>query len=174
MPKNVEVKTETTTMWKEEFMRLWEQEYQTTMRLLKAYPEDKLNLRPHSKLRTAGELAWSFTNGEAWMVNGCITGKFDMGGAPQHPESMKEIIANFERVHQDAMNKVRNMSESDLEKTVKFFTGPKQISDVKCKDLLNFMILDQVHHRGQMSIYLRIAGGMVPSVYGPTADEPWT
>lgn len=51
--------------------------------------------------------------------------------------------------------------------------APKQMGDVRRGDLLQMMVMDNVHHRGQFSVYLRMAGGKVPSIYGPTADEPW-
>jgi uncharacterized damage-inducible protein DinB len=52
-------------------------------------------------------------------------------------------------------------------------TAPKTIGDVPKIDLLWMVLHDQIHHRGQFSIYLRMADGKVPSIYGPTADEPW-
>jgi uncharacterized damage-inducible protein DinB len=51
--------------------------------------------------------------------------------------------------------------------------GPGQVADVPVADMLWIMLLDAVHHRGQLSVYLRMAGGKVPSIYGPSADEPW-
>ncbi len=175
MPKNVEIKpTEgTAESFKREFLRTWELEYQTTMRLLKVFPEDKVDLRPHEKLRSARELVWSFTNGEAWMVNGCIKGEFDLGKPPDPPSTMKEIIQNYEKVHADAVAKVKRMDDEDLDRMIKFFVAPKKMGDVNCKDMLWMMILDLIHHRGQLTIYQRLAGGKVPSIYGPTADEPW-
>ena len=173
MPKQIEATPDTTMMWKDEFLRVWEREYQTTLKVLKAYPEGKGDLRPHEKLRTARELVWGFTNGESWMVNGILTGKFDVGEAINPPSSMREIVSNFEKVHTDAMTKVRRMTETELNKMVNFFVAPRKMGDVKATDLLAMMVMDQVHHRGQISIYLRIADGKVPSIYGPTADESW-
>lgn len=50
---------------------------------------------------------------------------------------------------------------------------PKQMGDFRKADVLWMMMMDAVHHRGQFSVYLRMAGGKVPSIYGPSADEPW-
>jgi uncharacterized damage-inducible protein DinB len=175
MPK-VEAKPEIATIWKDEFLRVWDQEYQTTLKILKAYPENKVSLRPHEKLRTAAELAWGFTNGEAWMVNGILTGKFggvDSAEPVNPPSTMREIVSNYERVHSDATAKVRRMNEHDLNRTINFFVGPNKMGEIKVTDLLAMMVMDGVHHRGQLSVYLRMAGGKVPSIYGPTADEPW-
>jgi len=62
---------------------------------------------------------------------------------------------------------------AQLETTVKFVTGPKKMSDLRRLDVLWFLLNDQIHHRGQLSVYLRMAGGKVPSIYGPSGDEKW-
>jgi uncharacterized damage-inducible protein DinB len=54
-----------------------------------------------------------------------------------------------------------------------FFTAPKQTGEVPKIQVAWLMLCDQIHHRGQFSVYMRIAGAKVPSIYGPTADEPW-
>lgn len=175
MPKNTDVKTmtEIPVSVRDMILHTWDQEYQTTMRLLKAYPEDKLDLKPHEKLRTAREIAWTIVSNEPWMINGILAGSFEGGETPMPPKTMREIITNFERVHREMIGRVKTMNDHDLNRNIKFFVGPNQMGDVKIGDLLSMLVLDQVHHRGQLSVYLRIAGGKMPSIYGPTADEPW-
>ncbi|NIP58360.1 MAG: hypothetical protein GWM92_04890 [Gemmatimonadetes bacterium] len=56
---------------------------------------------------------------------------------------------------------------------MRFFTGPGTTGEIPRIDWLWFLLNDQIHHRGQFSIYLRMADGQVPSIYGPSADEPW-
>ena len=60
-----------------------------------------------------------------------------------------------------------------IHQTVKFMTGPKQMGDLRKIDVLWWLLMDSVHHRGQMSVYLRLADAKVPSIYGPSADESW-
>jgi uncharacterized damage-inducible protein DinB len=57
---------------------------------------------------------------------------------------------------------------------VAFLSGPRQPADFPTMHFLWFILMDAVHHRGQFSVYLRMSGAQVPSIYGPTADEPWT
>ena len=64
-------------------------------------------------------------------------------------------------------------SEEALNKTVQFPVGPGKMGDFRAMDVLWTSLMDQVHHRGQFSVYLRLAGAKVPSIYGPSADEPW-
>jgi uncharacterized damage-inducible protein DinB len=68
---------------------------------------------------------------------------------------------------------VKGMRDEQFSETVKFPVAPKTIGDVPKGQFLWMLLCDQIHHRGQFSIYLRMAGGKVPSIYGPTADEPW-
>lgn len=56
---------------------------------------------------------------------------------------------------------------------VKFPSGPGQMADWPLPKFLWMTLCDQIHHRGQFSVYLRIAGGKVPAIHGPSADEPW-
>ena len=65
------------------------------------------------------------------------------------------------------------MPDERLLESVKFFTGPKTLGDVRRLDFAWFLLMDEIHHRGQFSIYLRMADGIVPSIYGPSGDEPW-
>ncbi|MDH3251959.1 MAG: DinB family protein [Ignavibacteria bacterium] len=157
---------------KDMFINAWDNESKTTARVLKAYPEAKLDLKPSEKSRTARELAWTIVGGEM-VVGQTLDGKIDFTPGPPPPATMKEIVQTYEKVHADVLNKVKNMSDKDLETPIKFFTAPKQMGDIPRSKLLWFILMDNVHHRGQLSVYLRMAGGKLPSIYGPTADEPW-
>ena len=160
----------------DQFLATFEREQATTMRVLRAFPEDKADLRPAEKCKTALELAWLFAR-EQDMLEKALTTGFDWSsppkGGPAMPGTMPEIVdaleAGYERV-------VRHLRESDpaaLPRTVSFFTAPRTIGDIPTMTFLWFMLHDQIHHRGQFSIYLRMAGAKVPSIYGPSADEPW-
>jgi uncharacterized damage-inducible protein DinB len=61
-----------------------------------------------------------------------------------------------------------------LEGTVTFYVAKGVLGDMTVSDFAWFMLFDQIHHRGQLAVYVRMAGGKVPSIYGPSADEPWT
>ena len=84
-------------------------------------------------------------------------------------ETLDELIADFENETSKVLNLFEKMSEADLGKTVQFagmtFTADR---------FALMMLLDQVHHRGQLSVYVRMAGGKVPSIYGPLADDSST
>ncbi|MGQ0766559.1 MAG: DinB family protein [Gemmatimonadota bacterium] len=158
------------------FLDAYEREHATTMKVLRAYPTDKLDLTPHEKCKTARDLAWVFVleRGLGHMVfNNAFASGMPPLEMPKAPESWDTILAEVEKSHNQFGDLVRNTAEEKLFEQVRFFTGPKALSDVGRIDFLWFLLHDEIHHRGQFSIYLRMAGGKVPSIYGPSADEPW-
>ena len=83
------------------------------------------------------------------------------------------MIAAFERATATVQQKVAAMPDERMSAMIRFFTGPGTLSDVPLAQIMWLMLLDSVHHRGQLSVYLRMTGGKVPSIYGPSHDEPW-
>ena len=159
---------------KQKFQEAWDRESALTLKLLKAYPQDKMELKPHPSCRSAKELAWTFVFegvGGAQAVQGEM--KFPPPGLPPMPANWQGMIGEVERALKLMGDKVKTVDDAQLNTTVKFMTGPKQVSDLRRLDVLWFMLNDQIHHRGQLSVYLRVAGGKVPSIYGPSKDEPW-
>lgn len=161
---------------KDVFLENYDREHETTMRVLRAYPEDQLDLKPHARSNSARDLAWTFVlerglGTKVW--NDEFSKGFAGGKPPSPPETWSDQLAALEQAHKDFRELVASASDEDLEQTVKFFTAPKTMGDIRRLDWLWFLLHDQIHHRGQFSVYLRMAGGKVPSIYGPTADEPW-
>ncbi len=161
---------------KEQFLASYDREHATTMRVLRAYPTDQLDLRPHEKCKTARELAWIFVL-ERGLGRTVFNNEFGTrppsGAPPAPPESWEALLGALEQAHKDFGDLVRSTPDEELSQNVKFFTAPKTMGDIPRMTWLWFLLNDQIHHRGQFSIYLRMAGGKVPSIYGPTADEPW-
>jgi uncharacterized damage-inducible protein DinB len=161
---------------RQQFLTTFEREHATTLRVLRAYPPDKLDLRPSAKNKTARELAWIFVL-EQGMAEKALTTGFDWSVPPQAPpsppDSLEAIISAFDAGHKRVVDIVRKMPDAQFGETVSFLVAPQKMGDIPKMDFLWFLLMDQVHHRGQFSVYLRMADGKVPSIYGPTADEPW-
>ncbi len=157
---------------KDLLLEAWNREYLTTLKVLKAYPQNKPDFKPHERSRSARELAWTFVMEEK-AIAGALNGQIDFGNFPSPPATLPEVLISYEKSHSDLVGRINNLTETDLSRTVKFPVGPKQMGDIRLQELLQKMVMDNVHHRGQFSVYLRMAGGKVPSIYGPTADEPW-
>jgi uncharacterized damage-inducible protein DinB len=162
---------------KQRFLETFDHEHEITMRLLKAYPADQLDLRPHPKLKTAKELAFVFVlecglGTKVWHDE-FAKGVVSPGDTPKPPDDWKALLAALEQAHKGFRELVDKTSDNDLVAYVHFFKGPKTMGEISRMDWAWFLLHDQIHHRGQFSIYVRLAGGKVPSIYGPTADEPW-
>ncbi len=162
---------------KQQFLDVFDTEHAKTMRVLRAYPTDKLDLRPHTMCKNARELAFMFAL-EAAIQEKVLTTGLDLEGMraarPAPPDAWDGVLDAVEQGYQRLRTLVNDIEEDRLYDTFKFFTGPKTIGDYRKIDFLWMLLHDQIHHRGQFSIYLRMAGGKVPSIYGPSADEPWT
>ncbi len=146
------------------------------MRVLRSYPPDKLDLKPATMCKSARELAWVFaiesSLGQMVFQNALASGP-PSGGLPVAPGSLEEILTAVENGHRDFRAMIASTPDAAMNEKVKFFTAPRTLGDMTRTEFLWFMLHDEIHHRGQFSIYVRMAGGKVPSIYGPTAEEPW-
>lgn len=160
---------------KEQFLTQFEREHETTMRVLRAYPPNKLDLRPAPKCKTARELAWIFAM-EQEMTHRALTrglNPSDPASRTEPPATLEEIVSGAEEAYRRVLELVRGMPDAELAGTTRFFVAPRTMGDIPKLRFLWLLLHDQIHHRGQFSIYLRMADGRLPSIYGPTADEPW-
>lgn len=161
---------------KEAFLAAFDREHAKTRQVLHAYPADQGELRPSPNLKTARELAFVFALerglGSVVWQDGLANG-MPAGGFPSAPQSWSEVLGALDKMHGDFRALVASASDDSLNEEVTFFVGPKTMGKVKRIDWLWFILSDEIHHRGQFTIYSRIAGGKVPSLYGPSADEPW-
>jgi uncharacterized damage-inducible protein DinB len=164
------------TSQKQQYLDTLEMEYGKTLRVLHAYPKDKSELKPHPKAKSARELAFTFV-AEQGLSNRALTTGLDWSQPPQFPkapESLDAVIAAFEDGHRKLVEIVRSIPEDKLlTESVRFPTAPGQLGDIPKMPFLWMVLSDQIHHRGQFSVYLRMADGKVPSIYGPSLDEPW-
>lgn len=158
---------------KEQFLEAFERETATTLKVLKAYPADQSELRPQG-MKTARELAAMFTM-EMAAIDATVRGTFTFPPKPPPmPQSWQEVVDEFEKTRTRSLEGLREATDDSLAAgTVQFPTAPKTVGEWQKLPFAWFLLFDQIHHRGQLSVYLRLAGGKLPSIYGPTADEPW-
>lgn len=156
----------------ETFIQTWEREYEITLRVLNSYPPDRLDYRPHEKSVTARDLMWTFPFEDQEYIAGCARGRIETGRSSP-PDTKDQIVRDYKRIHRDAVKQLRAVGEEVLSRTMKFSIAKGELTDVSVGEILWFFLHDQIHHRGQLSVYLRLVGAQVPSIYGPSADEPW-
>ena len=164
--------TQKTMSEKDMYVAAFNREYETTLRLLRAFPADQGELRPAPKLKNARELAWMLVLNQLVVIP-TMRGELKPGMFPDPPGTWAEIIPAFERAHRETLAQIETLRDEQLNNSIKLPVGPGQIGDVRIADALWMFFHDTIHHRGQLTVYARIAGGRIPSIYGPTADEKW-
>jgi len=165
--------TQQTMSEREMYLGTFEAEYQTTLKILKAYPADQVDLKPGKAPNSARDIIWTLVMSQ--MIVGPITSAPEIRNEdfPPAPKTLAELIGAFENAHRDAATRVGTMSDDQFNGSLRMPVGPKQMADVRRGQALWMMLMDTVHHRGQLSVYLRVCGAKLPSIYGPTLDEPW-
>jgi uncharacterized damage-inducible protein DinB len=156
-----------------QFRGAYEREHATTRKILGAFPAEQGAFKPHERSSSAHTLAWTFVVEEMMMLK-ALTNEpiFGGTGSGKPPESWDAVLQLFDEQHQRILQMLESADVASLN-VVKFMVGPKQPGDYAPMEFLWFMLFDQIHHRGQLSVYLRMTGEKVPSIYGPSADEPW-
>jgi len=153
------------------FIQGWDHEAKNTVKLLQALPSSKYDFRPDPDGRSLGELAWHLAEIDAYVTHGFETGTFDLNTKPpniERPRSVEALAPGYEKIHREAVARVRKLKPEDLDRTMKFFTG----NDLRISDILYVALLHHsIHHRGQLTLMCRLAGGSPPGIYGPTREE---
>jgi uncharacterized damage-inducible protein DinB len=152
----------------------YQREVETTLKILRSYPASESEMRPHPTSMSARELAWTFVI-EQGVCAAALRDELTMPpDAPPPPaDTFDACIAAFEESSTKLAGLLEKTTPSALAGTFEFFVGPNQLGPVRKFDFLQIMLNDQIHHRGQLSVYLRMTGSKVPSIYGPSRDEPW-
>jgi uncharacterized damage-inducible protein DinB len=152
------------------FLKYWEKEGPATRKVIGRIPEDRSDYRADSKARTARELAWLIVREEAALVDGLEKGAFEWVEVSA-PDSMGEIVAQYDRQRDALSKRLQAIAEARWNEALPFLFGGKEVMRETAYDMAWGFLLDQIHHRGQLSTYLRPMGAKVPSIYGPSADE---
>jgi uncharacterized damage-inducible protein DinB len=111
---------------------------------------------------------------EQTLITLAIKDQLNLGaGFPKAPADFAGIINQFDKDFGELVELIKKTPEAEFMKTVTFPTGPGKLGQWPKIEFAWFLLSDQIHHRGQYCVYLRMAGGKVPAIYGPSADEPW-
>lgn len=141
------------------------------VKVMKAIPQGRPDYRPDPKARTAKEIAWVLAQEEAALLALLDTGTVEWKEeAP--PARIEDVVASFERSASAVNERLDALDEAGWEKKGRFLMGEGGTWEDTIGEFVWGFLFDEIHHRGQLSTYLRPMGGKVPSIYGPTADDP--
>jgi len=144
-------------------------EVELTKKVIAAVPDDKADYRPDPSARTARELAWHLANTDVQFLDGIADLEFKMQSPEKKPQTSAEIADWYETNMKKGIARVAKLSPEQLLTPVEFFG----VFKFPAVFYLSFLNNHSIHHRGQLSTYLRPMGAKVPSIYGGSYDEPF-
>lgn len=152
----------------------FDQEMKTTRRLLERVPTDKGTWKPHQKSFSIGHLAQLLSWMPGWITMTLTSDSLDLAGAAGYSyETTEKLLADFDKNVKEARAAIAASSDADFQKQWSLKRGDQVFMTMPRGVVTRQHISHLVHHRGQMSVYLRLLDIPVPSIYGPTADEGW-
>ena len=147
------------------FTKFWTDESKTTSKVLSRIPEGS-DYRPDPKSRTAKEIAWQIVCEEKMIIEALESGKTEWAPPPM-PATMKEVHAAYDAQSAGMEKRWNALTSDQWDGDLDFFGGKRPASSMAWS-----FLFDIVHHRGQITTYLRPMGAKVPQIYGPSGDEP--
>jgi uncharacterized damage-inducible protein DinB len=152
------------------FMRLWEKEAVATRKVIARIPQDRSDYRADPKARTAREIAWLMVREEILLVTGLANSALEWVDLPT-PATVDEILETYDAQHPAITRTLHELPHAVWESSVPFIWQGQEVARASGYENAWGFLLDQIHHRGQLSTYLRPMGSTVPAIYGPSADE---
>jgi uncharacterized damage-inducible protein DinB len=147
-------------------------EHKLTKKVIEAVPVDKGDYQPDPRSMSALDLAWHIASSEPFFMDGASAGEYKPGGG-KRPETIKssaDVAAWYNDHFEQSFERASKMTPEQLLKSIDFFG----VFNYPAIIYLQLMINHSIHHRGQLSAYLRPMGAKVPAIYGGSADEPIT
>jgi uncharacterized damage-inducible protein DinB len=151
------------------FVKFWDKEAVATRKVLSRIPEG--DYRPDPKSRPAREIAWLIVREELALGDGLRKGQLEWTEVPA-PATMREVLEEYDRHHDGVTAVLHAMGAAAWDTRVPFVFGGQQVMNETAYDNAFGFLFDIIHHRGQLTTYLRPMGSTVPQIYGPSADEP--
>ena len=155
----------------------FDHEMGTTRRLFERVPASEFSWAPHPKSYTLGQLAAHIASIPYWAQVTCDTSQFDAAAAgaavrPTVPDSIAALLKRFDANVAAARARLVEQTDASLAAPWTLKQGTQEIFTMpKSAVLRGFVLSHLIHHRGQLTVYLRLRNVPLPAMYGPTADE---
>jgi uncharacterized damage-inducible protein DinB len=151
-----------------------EEEMKTTRRLLERVPSDQGEWKPHVKSFALAHLAQLVATMPGWITSTVRGDDIDLSEGPGYSfETTETLLAEFDRHVAEARAAIADTSDADFELPWSLLREGQVLFTSPRRTVVRMHINHLCHHRGQLTVYLRLLDVPLPSIYGPTADEPW-
>ena len=144
-------------------------EFPIFLKVLRALPSD-LRYKPDERSPSAEQLVWTLTYELKALIDVVDTGKSEWENIT--PPGLDEMTGMYEKWSTELLDKVAKLDDASQERNAQFLYQGQVVMEKPLVEFLWDFMFDAIHHRGQLSAYLRPMGGKVPSIYGPSADDP--
>ena len=155
---------------REFFITRWEAEQPAFIKVLRAIPEGQLAYKPHERSSACGALAWQLAEEQKQLCELLETGEINFE-IKLHPAKVSDIATAYEKATNDLRGKLKSAGDEKWSGPGNFKSKGAVVWSDTVQNLCWGYLFDMVHHRGQLSAYLRPMGGKVPAIYGPSADD---
>jgi uncharacterized damage-inducible protein DinB len=153
-------------------VRLWQDEAPRFRQVLEALPEGHLDFRPHERSRSARELAWTLVDVVSLLGEFLRTGEARWEESTP-PDSLREILTAYDRAVELVGRELAKPDDGRWESgTGRLLSQGTLVWEAPFGEMAWGYLFDLIHHRGQLSVYIRPMGGQVPPIYGPSGDFP--
>ena len=152
----------------------FDREMAIARRVIERVPAEKFDYKPHDKSMTMGRLASHIAEMPTWATTGILRDSLDLAGGytPFEPKSTAALLEAFDKNVAGAHNAIAGVNDETLMKSWSLKRGDVTLMTMpKIAVVRSFVLNHVIHHRGQLSVYLRLNDIPVPSIYGPSADE---
>jgi len=138
------------------------------LEVLRAFPADKLAYKPHEQSSSAEAIFWTIVRGLITRNEVAARGEADLTPGP--PLSYRTMLAQFEELSSALADKLGHLTQAQWEQTARLRAGGEVVLEKTMGEVLWLFHFDLIHHRGQLTTYLRPMGRRVPSIYGKSGD----
>ncbi len=155
---------------REHYVKCFQGEKPAFLKVFRAVPPGQDAYRPHPRSTSAGELVALLAGS---LHDACeLIDRSEVDFAPPGPAKLEDSIAAYEKNAAELEKRLPKLDDKAWEKRTRLLMGGKTMWEAPLGEMLWGFLFDAIHHRGQLSAYLRPMGGKVPSIYGPSADDP--
>lgn len=154
------------------YLQEFEAEVTATRKCIERVPDSLYNWKPHEKSMQMGYLTQILAEMPKWITTAVKIGEINFGTWQKYTlTTTADLVSFFDKNLEDMREVLKNATDEDLKKTFSLKSGEQMLMTDTVQNTVSSTINHMVHHRGQLTVYMRLNNIAVPSIYGPSADD---